>query len=403
MTQVDYRNLAIHATAFGLFSVAWMYLFSQLGIGLSTATDLGYARSLLTQQRIINVVLMALFFGAASVTLVRRAHVNTMYEKSLTPLIGGAIAYYPGMLFFGATLQYNMIYASYLIGAALTSAMIKPDIKGFGSKLKAGYLAPKKLILVLALGTALTTFVVVNQDIDFYENQIKQNLLSSLESFDIGSLASQIGSNDALLRATVEQQLQQYSDMEFVESQLPAIESNESMQTRVLAQFQAQAGWNTLSPQQQQEYVLQGLEDVYNKTIAARENAIQEAMGLSRLEGSAKEEKIEELIELAKKAGPQLGQLQGSLGEGQLQGVLENVFETMPLFKMIIQYLPIINAFANFSAVIFVGNIMISPLSSAFGFLIIPKQGFQKTQQQTQEEEMRQAAEHATKMKKLQG
>jgi hypothetical protein len=316
-TNLTKKNFVFIALIF-VSVILWAFFFSSLNLTLVELLNASKIKSVIAELNLENLILFLVFFPLTVALIVIQCKIEEHKSRSFIVSLGGTVtALIFSLIFFSNLQEYLLVGLFYVGGIALTVELIhvkKLELKKYVSLRLLGTGIHKTTILI-AIGIFLLVSLTIYENQEFYSEQI-----------DIQLLEIAAGNQ-------TKEQLNEMVAEGLIESQKQTAE-----QVIALPSFQA-------------------------LKTSSDPNAVEFHSALLELkkymDSPEYKQKIEEEINK-----------QTSLSEEQLKEVLQSVKSQMPVFKLITDYLWLIEGFAFFSVFLLISSTIFYALTLIYGLII---------------------------------
>lgn len=335
---------ALGAVFFAAINAAWLYVFSFMKFGFLDLFDYAVFMKLMDLTLIFLVIIIGLLVAASISVVLYATGESKKDELLLFGAAGGASAVIAYIMFNSV---FGLLFMLFFVAGCLLAIGTKPlQVEGTFAKLKTGWGAAKKVMLVFAIGAFLTSLLFVFAN----KTACEENAKNSLVQFSLKSVSGGLN-------------LQGLISKDDIKNMMCGSITRESVEPLLKAQMGD--GWDALSADAK--------EDLINKTYTQSINNCNN----------------DEYINQA------YNTMQEKLSGGNMAAnapMIEKLIEGLPIMKLLMQFLPLISAFVLFSAINLLGMIFVNPFTALLS-LRLPKKGGEKEENKEKEADSKQASE----------
>lgn len=304
---------------FTLFSIFWVYLFSQTGIGFTDTLNPGFIFELLKAETVLFLILIAFVLAVSIFILV---YFSRYLEKEIMAgiVVGGSIlTIIAGTFWFTNIMVFSFIMVFYMIGCLFLVRTVPEIEETKFSKIKIGWKSSRKILFSMGLGGFLAGLIFVYVDLTEYQQNVKDSLLNATQM----NLAGVI-TRDDVENIVIQQEL-----------------TRDEIRSLIQDQFSGLSWFNDLLPSQQTMLVEEATDQTYNYQIENRDSNVDRLYNI--------------MISKLESGEPLMG---------------TEILDRIPIMKTMLNLLPVFSGLIIMSGILFFSQILVSPFSALLALLL---------------------------------
>ena len=298
---------------FTVLLTAGVYTYSTLGIDLDTIFSVSAITELISLNSILILVISSIFLGASMLTINSMKKELDAKELTTISLVGTLIATIIGFFFLNGTSAFLLMMLFLFFGFFLL-ATYNPTTQGKFSKMSFMWGSAKKVTFILGLGAFATAFVFVNADLDTYQNKVKTSIVDITTNFDYSSLITKEDLRGVILQD----------------------KSPEDIRREIMIASSLDPDSYDSLPTQAKQQVDAAVEKYYEAVEANIDKTYENLKDKSTISGD----------------------------------FIEDILERIPFFGLMLDLLPLFIGFFAASITLFLGEILLGPISALLGLFL---------------------------------